>query len=60
MCYEESFFQRWARNRARRREKSAPVVEREKPKQPAQPAPVPTAAAEAKKSTQPERDVEVV
>jgi hypothetical protein len=60
MCYEESFFTRWARKRAQRRERSEPVVERIAPEQLSQPTPVPTRAAGATKPKKVERDLEVV
>jgi hypothetical protein len=60
MCYEESFFRRWAKKRAEHRQKSEAVVEHEPHKQPAQPTSAPTTAANPKKSKQPEREEEVV
>ena len=60
MCYEESFFQRWARKRAERRQKSEAVVERDTPKQPTQPTPAPMTATKPNRSKQRERDVETV
>ena len=60
MCYEESFFTRWARKRAQRREKSEAVVERIAPKQPIQPTSVPMRPAVATKQKKTERDLEVV
>jgi hypothetical protein len=60
MCYEESFFQRWARKRAQRRQELETAVERDRPKQPSQPAPEPAMASRPRKSRHTERDVEVV
>ena len=60
MCYEESFFTRWARKRAQQREKSEAAVERIPPKQPRQPTPVPTQAAGTIKPKKTQRDLEVV
>lgn len=58
MCYEESFFQRWAKKRAQQREQPKPVVERTAPAtQPDRPAPIPT---EAKKRKEVERERETV
>jgi hypothetical protein len=59
MCYEESFFQRWARKRAERKQSEA-VVERNTLKQPTQPTPAPTTATNPKKSRQAEREVEII
>jgi hypothetical protein len=60
MCYEESFFRRWAKKRAEYRQKSEAVVEREPLRQPAQPTSEPTTTTNPKRSKQPEREVEVV
>lgn len=60
MCYEESFFQRWARKRAQRRENVEAAVERDRRKQPTPAAPTPASASAPKKSRETERDVEVV
>jgi hypothetical protein len=60
MCYEESFFTRWARKRAQRREKSEAVVERTAPKQPPEPTPAPARAAGATRPKKTERELEVV
>lgn len=61
MCYEESFFQRWARKTAQRREKTEAAVERDRRKQPTQPTTLaPARASEPKKPRETERDVEVV
>ena len=60
MCYEEAFFQRWARKRAQRREKPEAVVERGAPKRPSQPAPAPTETMAKTKAKETERDLEVV
>jgi len=60
MCYEESFFQRWARKRAQRRQNLETAVERDLPKQPSQPTHEPVTASKPRKSKQTERDVEVV
>jgi hypothetical protein len=58
MCYEESFFQRWAKRRSQLRAEPKPVVERTAPAtQPARPAPMP---AEAKKRKEVERERETV
>lgn len=58
MCYEESFFRRWAKRRAQQREESKPVVEHAAPAtQPGQPAPIPT---EAKKRKEVERELDTV
>jgi len=60
MCYEESFFQRWARKRAQRRQDLEAALERDSPKQPIQPASEPAMASKPRKSRHTERDVEVV
>ena len=60
MCYEESFYTRWARKRAQRREKTEAVVERTAPKQPTQPTPVATQPARATEPKKTERELEVV
>jgi hypothetical protein len=60
MCYEESFFHRWAKKRAQRRENLDAAVERDRRKPPTQPMPAPTSASPPKKSRETERDVEVV
>jgi hypothetical protein len=57
MCYEESFFRRWAKRRAEHRQTSEAVVEQEPHKQPTS---VPTTAANPKKSKQSQRELEVV
>jgi hypothetical protein len=59
MCYEESFFQRWARKRAER-QKPAAEVARDTQKQPTQPRPAPTTTANPGKSRPREREVEIV
>jgi hypothetical protein len=60
MCYEETFFQRWARKRAQRHEKSEAVVERAAPKQPSRRVPVPTETMGKNKAKQTERDMEEI
>ena len=56
MCYEESFFRRWAKKRAQQREQPKPVVERPVlATQSGRPAPMPT---EVKKRKQVERERE--
>lgn len=50
MCYEESFFQRWARKRAQRRQNVDAADERDTRKQPTQAAPTPATASKPKKS----------
>jgi hypothetical protein len=58
MCYEESFFRRWAKGRAQQREEPNAVVERTAPAtQLVRPAPRP---AEAKKRKEVERERETV
>jgi hypothetical protein len=58
MCYEEAFFQRWARKRAQQRQESARDVERATPAtQPGRPAP---SATPEKKPKEPERELETV
>lgn len=60
MCYEESFFQKWARKRAQRRQNVEAAVERDRRKQPTQPAPAPATTSAPKKSRETEREVETV
>ena len=59
MCYEESFFQRWARKRAQRRQQTETHAERASPvTQP--PKPAPSTGAPAKPTKETERELEVV
>jgi hypothetical protein len=58
MCYEEAFFQRWARKRAQQRQESTREVERVTPAtQPGRSAP---SATPEKKRKEPDRELETV
>ena len=60
MCYEESFFLKWARKRAERRHESEAAIERSTPKEPTRPTPAPATATDPNKSKQRERETELV